>query len=346
VRISLEDDRIDGYLQLVFNRELALQKSEKATWRVELNKEKKSAIVYENASALIDIFSSLNSGGQKEAFLGKLHDNLAYREEEYAQYGGDRWGRAAEKIVPSGLSAICFYTLLQLGQVDLAIGAFNIRVGRGNCVIAFALLKDIFREDYNYFTIQQLNKLSENFYILKGHNEGMVRFSDELLSYITENGFRILKQEIKGVNIEINRDKESVIQKMGTLGFGKEYELFLNELDVYIINGSGIVASGMISNFRSFWEKIIIELAKKVAARLKTSVPKVTDSAVGNARAFIKSQLGLSDSDHSLISRFVDVLNTEGGHAFISSIEYFRLTRNIGIEILLLLLSKMEGVKA
>ena len=42
------------------------------------------------------------------------------------------------------------------------------------------------------------------------------------------------------------------------------------------------------------------------------------------------------------INQFINILHNEGGHDFISEKEYFRLARNIAVEIDLLLLSKYE----
>jgi hypothetical protein len=45
------------------------------------------------------------------------------------------------------------------------------------------------------------------------------------------------------------------------------------------------------------------------------------------------------------MNKYVDILHSEGGHSFTSNVEYFRLAKNIGIEISLFLLSKARNLK-
>ena len=324
-------------------REIAQLTAGKATWNLEMDSTKKICIVYENSKVLLDIFSNIKEEKQKSIFKEALIDEITSRQEKYSQQR-NRFGEFEGELFLIGTSALSFFTLLKLGFVDKAIEAYQIRVWDDNCLLLFMLLESIFKEEYNYFTIKQLNELTTNFPALETKSKYTFEASNRILSYITDYGFEILKNEIKGVNIEINRDKDSVVNKISILGLDSSYEQFLNELDEYISTSSGIVASGMISNFRSFWEKIIIDIAIKISKKLGITIPKTTESQVGNARAFLKVQLELSDCDHSFASRFVEILNSEGGHAFTSNVAYFRLTRNIGIEILLLYLTKAENI--
>lgn len=161
---------------------------------------------------------------------------------------------------------------------------------------------------------------------------------------ITCLGMNILKDEIKGINIEINRDKVSVINKINYLELDKKYEIFLNQLDDYINSNDEILLSGMISNFRSFWEQLLIDLGKKVCVKKSICFPDTGDSMISNSRKILREYLKLTDNDNSLISRYVDILHENGGHCFIANKEYFRLSKNIGIEILLMLLYKVVEI--
>ena len=46
--------------------------------------------------------------------------------------------------------------------------------------------------------------------------------------------------------------------------------------------------------------------------------------------------------ENKLLDKLIDMINHEGSHALISEREYFRLTKNISIEISLLLLTKLD----
>jgi len=340
----MTNEKILSYYKIIATREISFLRSDKKTWKVDVDLNKKYSIVYENSQALIDIYSNLTIAQEKNYFIQLLLDEIVRNQETYLKES-DRWGRT-EKIIVYGASSLCFYTLLQLGFVDECINAYNLRIQQMNCLLLLSLLVDVFKEDYTYFNIEQLNSLTAYFYILDQSDAYTQELKNKLALYIAENGFNILQNEIKGVNIEINRDKEKLIEQINYFGLDKSYELFLNEIDDYINTNNGLVASGMISNFRSFWEKIIIDLAKKLSKIISIEITKVTDSLVGNSRNFLRQYLDLSDSENSLIGKYVEILNAEGGHAFISNTQYFRLTKNIGIEILLLLVSKISETKS
>ena len=89
--------------------------------------------------------------------------------------------------------------------------------------------------------------------------------------------------------------------------------------------------------------EFIIDLAERISTIEKEEIPTdPTMQKIGNARHYIKKKLFLSVEDHAFSNSFRKVLHSEGGHAFTSNKYYFRLTRNIGIEIALLLISKFE----
>jgi hypothetical protein len=101
----------------------------------------------------------------------------------------------------------------------------------------------------------------------------------------------------------------------------------------------------MVGNMRSFIEELVTDLARKIAANSNEEIPKIKDmSAMGCNRNYLKIKLELSDNDNQLINKYIDVLHTEGGHSFISNVEYFRLAKNIGIEISLFLISKANNL--
>jgi len=86
---------------------------------------------------------------------------------------------------------------------------------------------------------------------------------DTTLETIVNHGYEQIKKELEGTNIEINRDKKAVIDRINYLMFDKKYQVFLDELDNYLNTSSSIVSSGMVGNMRSFMEDILTDLAKK-----------------------------------------------------------------------------------
>lgn len=327
---------------MVFQRERAIQRSGEKTWFM-INKSEevpKTHIEYKNANMLLDLFATLKEKEEKDELVYVVAEKMREEEDCFLSRNG-------KLICEYGSSALAFYTLVRIGFVKEAVEYSQRKIQNGNCFLLFSLLSDLLSEDYNYFSVEEYNSLmqfSDNIDREKSHND-LINLTDLILNKMTDIGCRMIQEEIRGINIEINRDKESVVQKIAILGMGDEYEQFLNDLDFYISSSSGLVASGMIGNFRNFWEKIIIELSKKIYGITKGDLPQKLASPIANARLYIKEQLELSDSDNSLINHYVSILHAEGGHAFTSNVEYFRLSRNIGIEILLLLLTKTEFLK-
>jgi uncharacterized protein YeeX (DUF496 family) len=159
-------------------------------------------------------------------------------------------------------------------------------------------------------------------------------------------GYEKIKESISSVNIEINRDKEKLVILFSSYGFDNKYEHLLKEIDDYINTNSTVLSSGMIGNMRSFIEDLVTDLARKIAANSNEQIPENENmGSMGNYRNYLKSKLELSEKDHQLINKYIEILHAEGGHSFTANVEYFRLAKNIGIEIGLFLLSKANNLK-
>ena len=99
----------------------------------------------------------------------------------------------------------------------------------------------------------------------------------------------------------------------------------------------------MISNLRTFMGNLLKDVAGRIAQKESETIPTIQGCGeMGNIRGYLKIKLNLSAKDDKFIDSFVDILHSEGGHAFMSEKEYFRLARNIAIEISLFILSKYE----
>ncbi len=102
----------------------------------------------------------------------------------------------------------------------------------------------------------------------------------------------------------------------------------------------------MIGNLRIFLQDILKDIAHRIAIEDNEEIPKIKGSGeMGNIRVYLKNKLQLSDNDNTFINAFVNILHEEGGHSFTANKEYFRLARNIAIEISLLILSKYEAMR-
>ncbi|MFK7780035.1 MAG: hypothetical protein QM490_02710 [Candidatus Gracilibacteria bacterium] len=169
---------------------------------------------------------------------------------------------------------------------------------------------------------------------------------------IINHKFNELSNNLTGINIEINKDKEEVKEIINHFGFDNKYNEFLTTLDkhFYSENKDNIEMAGLIGTFRQFNNDIIIDIALEVATNEGLSdIPKLENSKstskIGRAGDYLKEKFNLSKNEDKFLEYFTKILHEEGGHAFLSSIEYFRLTKNITIEIILLLLYKLKDFK-
>jgi hypothetical protein len=88
---------------------------------------------------------------------------------------------------------------------------------------------------------------------------------------------------------------------------------------------------------------LLKDIANRIAEGEGFKIPHVEGRGeMGDVRSYLKSKLDFSDADDKFIDSFIDILHIEGGHSFMSEKEYFRLSRNIAIEIALFALSKYE----
>lgn len=287
-------------------------------------------ITYPNAETLIELFSTLgNDNSLKLVFVEALKEKIR-DSEEYAcrqQTGEIFWVSTA---------AICFYTLVELGYRNDAIESFEKRQKPAHTL--HLLLISILNG--NYFDSSQLKAISK--IINDGKHDSDI--SGLVRSKLVQARFDLLKTSVKKINVEINQDKKSVSEKIGLLGLSDNYNELLKCMDDFIFaDTSKVVNAGMISALRTFMASLLKDIANRVASKEGSGMPHLAGrSEMGDIRVYLKSKLELSEADDKFIDSFVNILHAEGGHSFLSEKEYFRLSRNIAIEITLFLLSKFE----
>lgn len=338
----MDSETVETLVNITIEKEFDDQKRGGWTYHVE-EIGGKNALNYEHSDTLIDIYSNISSQDQQvQAFISLLQ-NVIINQEEFRRV------RQVAEYYASGCS-LCFFTLVRLGFIDKALDALGKRAEKGKCTgDIFTLIALMVGEDLTYFDLNQLAKLTEIIKNLTVHgSDGIWRRAameqSTLLTKIRSVTYEVAKKSIRGVNIEINRDKEEVVSYISHFEFDDKYNKLLSEIDKYIYTESEIISSGMIGNLRSFMEDLLTDLAKKIAIHEEGDIPQYEGlGAMGCVRKYLKDNLELSDNDNSFINAYISVLHSEGGHSFVSNKDYFRLARNIGIEIVLLLLSKFKS---
>jgi hypothetical protein len=321
-------------MDLIFDREKILLKKGK-TWSIQTGNNTQS-IIYEHSDTLVNIYTGLQDDDLKEIFI----NNLIY-------------AFLRERVNSiSSTGALIFFTLYRLGFKDKITEIIVSRTDECKKyhevnIALVNFLHDIVSAKIEYFDIDMISSL---LYFAKNQNSSYgstcYNLLNELQLNLVNDGYVKIKESISNVNIEINRDKEKLVTLFSNNSFDFKYEQLLKEIDAYINTNSTIVSSGMIGNMRSFMEDLVTDLARKIAANNNEQIPENENMGpMGNNRSYLKSKLELSEKDHQLINKYIEILHAEGGHSFTANVEYFRLAKNIGIEIGLFLLSKANNLK-
>ncbi len=334
-------------IKSVIDRESHHLSQRKDTWSVQKQGDK-THITYPHAETLIDIFHS-NNTQVKDWMVEWLVTSLRTSPD-----GGTSILRISAGIDARpttdynyvSCAPLYFYTLVALGFKTQAIQTFAER-GPYNRSPIIRILRDLLQETDSYFDMTELGKILELVESSKIFSEDLTTTRDkrEIIAQLIDQRYELTKKNIKGINIEINRDKQTVAEKIRKYEFDEAYVTLLDEIDQYLnINTTNIVSAAMIGNLRSFFEKLFTDVANKICSYKKETLPKRIEGEgeMGRVRRYIRTELELSDSDHSLITKYIELLNAEGGHSFTSTKEYFRLAKNIGVEIALFILTKYE----
>lgn len=264
---------------------------------------------------------------------------------------------------------LAFYFLMKIGGIEECIQAitdvFKPDYEKDDDDEMFAnmlkgtkIVKHLFNDIYifismesSYFDsvlakLQTIIKATSSFKeVTSGAGSKFTPIHDRLSVKVNSLRYEKIKLGLTGINEEINIDKEQVIDLMTKYGFPPEMESFLLELDkIPESEDWSSINSGMINSLRAFFESLIKNISAQIEQ--KTGGSYLTDTnpkngEMGRKREYIRKYLKLSEKDDKFITAFVDILHKEGGHAFMSEKRYFVLSKNIGIELTLFLMSKL-----
>ena len=326
----MELSELMNNVEITFEKELSDLNSRVATFRT-VTKDTEEFFEYPNAQTLIDLFSMVQSDRKLKLFFLDFMKKQIINSDE-ASVIGPKFSRVSFL----GVSQLCFYTLLKLGFVQEAIDSLIER--RQGCEGIYFLFYLLTLNDY--FSLVQLKEILAK---IRKHSLPSA-YASYLDKKIVNSRYEILTTQTKKINIEINQDKKTVSEKILQFDFDKSYIELLDGIDDFINTPTlKIVNAGMISNLRTFMANLFKEVANRIAKQKGEKIPIIKGCAeMGNIRNFLKINLGLSDKDEKFMDSFVDILHSEGGHSFMSEKEYFRLARNIAIEIALFILTKYE----
>ena len=329
----MEAKELSDSLNTVFEMEIQDLDEGNETFRVRENTDE--AIQYPHAETLIQLYANIrNNETLKSLFVDTLKKGVVNAESSFfVTYG-----------IYTGISPLCFYILVVVGHTNEAVASLKKR--KKNCEGLFNII--IYMLSMNYFDSVQLGdilaKTREMAKTIEWPDDRSANKGVRLGDIIVNLRYAFLQRKITRINIEINEDKRSLSEKIGRLGFDRRYNKLLDGIDRFInAETEQFINAGLISDLRAFIADLLKDVAYRIAEKEQEKIPALPNhQEMGNVRKYLQHKLDYSDKDDRFVTAFIDILHSEGGHTFTSEKEYFRLARNIAIEIALFVLSKYE----
>jgi hypothetical protein len=156
---------------------------------------------------------------------------------------------------------------------------------------------------------------------------------------------RLKRQILEAANPEINTDRQQLISRMEAMGFRPEIVEALSKVERLITSaGTPLDFKTCMDLLRTIYEEIIEDTGKAAAAVTQRSLPPPgRDFQPWNQ---LLMDAGMLTSDEGALSqKLYNYLSNAGAHRLGSAPEQVRVSRNMVIELGLLVVGRVQGVK-
>jgi len=299
---------------------------------------------------LVSLYKILETEKEKKYFIWFLLEGLI---SDYYEY---------EKKVFVWVSHICFFTLTFLWYSKIATEVLQESFEESPWFKAIMVICGFLTEETNIFRKEDLDSLipflqnikNSNIFYNKTWSHGFERYIKELINgaiwKIIDIRFNDFDKIILHHDIEIETDKKQVQEYLKRFWFEEKYERLLNSIDKLLQNqdiSEEDFVWWVIWSFRQFYDDFYIDLATKISKlnwldTFPKNISKEKTSSFWHALHYIWQEFNVSKDEEKLLMGYYWVSNWQWAHRLLSNKKYFRLTRNIWIEICLFLLSKLE----
>jgi hypothetical protein len=156
---------------------------------------------------------------------------------------------------------------------------------------------------------------------------------------------RLKKELFEGQNPEINTDKQALVSRLEALGFRPRIATALKEADKKL---SGATTSmdfkGVMDLVRTAYEETFEDAAKAIASARNKTIAQ--GSHFAPFRQFLVNEGILTNDEGELSQKLYNYLSNAGSHALGSAPEQARVTKNVVIEVSLLVLGRVQNLKS
>jgi hypothetical protein len=154
---------------------------------------------------------------------------------------------------------------------------------------------------------------------------------------------RLLKELSEGANPEINTDKQTLISEMEELGFRRDIVDALQEVERKLTGASTTFDfRGCMDLSRAAFEKIVEEAARRSAPLKSKPLPPAGSGPFAPWKQLLQNCGVVDDKEADLLQKFYGFVSSAGTHDLGSAAQEARLTKNIAIELGLLLVSRVQ----
>lgn len=325
-------------ISIIIYKELSEQKKWNIIWDIQDNN-----IYYPHAEKLNILYQQINNTeiAKKESFIEVLWLMLSRTE--------DKLNNHVSWYYINWAASVLFFWFYKIGHLDK--GLFHLK----ECKSALTIIKPflaLFKKNISIFNNNDLWIILE---IISSNDlyeiDLLAQNIDELKDLIIDLRYKKLERKLEWIDTEISSDKIKVNEYLKDFWFDNKYNITLNKIDKFISiedYDDTFTPGWVIWIFREFFDNFYIDLAKKICnLNWAEEVPenKNCKKLICHSVKYIQHEFDLSEDDTKLLWAYLWITNWKWAHKLLSEKKYFRLTRNIGIEIALLMLSKLEDLK-
>jgi hypothetical protein len=156
---------------------------------------------------------------------------------------------------------------------------------------------------------------------------------------------RLLDELAQGANPEINTDKQSLITDMQVLGFRDDIAGAFQEVERRLLGAANAFDfRGCMDLSRAAFEKVVQEAARKVAVIKSNALPPSGSGPFQPWKQLLQNCDIMDDKESELFQKFYNYVSSAGTHDLGSAAHEARLTKNISIELALLLVSRVKAL--
>lgn len=158
---------------------------------------------------------------------------------------------------------------------------------------------------------------------------------------------RLGKSLMEGENPEINADKRTLVSRLEQLGFRKGIVDALNALEQKLRSATTELAlRDCVDSTRLIYEEIVEDSARRTSKVTKHPLPPAGARDFAPWKTLLVNAGVLTGDEGEFFQKLYNYLSNVGTHRLGSAPEHVRLTKNVVIEVCLLLVGRVQALSA